>query len=124
MAENCVHCNKPYTGRLWCRDCDPAIMIRGWSIENDDIKKLITKSMTSANHYDSPFFEYIPFENLDIGEPIGENKTLRHAKWKNGLRFIQGGRCREEEINVAVKEMKNSYDVSSDFISKVIILIK
>src|SRR5437016_2653222 len=123
MADNCIHCNRPYTGKLWCKDCDPIIMVRGWNIENDKIKKLIEESVSSTNHYDSPFFGYIPFDNLDIGEPIGENKTLRHANWNNGLRFIQGiNKRREEVFKVAVKEIKNSYNVSSDFISKVIIL--
>jgi hypothetical protein len=43
--KNCSYCNKPFTEKLWCKECDPFRMIEGWSSRNDDIDKFIKDTL-------------------------------------------------------------------------------
>jgi len=113
-------------GKKLCKECDPIEMTKDWDTGNEAINVFLMNSIKTAENYDDPFPEYIPFDKLKILEKVGEScyGIVYHAKWYDGLRYIQsiqGGRCREKEIEVVVKEIKGDYNISYDILLKVII---
>ena len=48
--KNCSYCNKPFTEKLWCEECDPRCMIEGWTSGNHDIDKFIKDTIYSARN--------------------------------------------------------------------------
>src|SRR6266536_894838 len=43
--KNCSRCDKPFTERLWCKECDPFKIVEGWTSGNPDIDKFIKDTM-------------------------------------------------------------------------------
>ena len=64
--ENCSYCNKPFTEKLWCKECDPFRMIEGWTSGNNDIDKFIKDTIYDARERSYRFLEWVPFDRLKI----------------------------------------------------------
>jgi hypothetical protein len=63
--KSCSYCNKPFTEELWCKECDPYRIMKGWTSENPDIDKLIKDTMyyvrNSKYSHEIKFLEWVPF---------------------------------------------------------------
>ena len=51
VNKNCLHCNKPFTEELWCKECDPYRIVERWT-GNPDIDKFIKDTMYKPNYGD------------------------------------------------------------------------
>src|SRR6266498_4110909 len=61
----CSYCNKPFTEKLWCKECDLYCMIEGWTSGNLDIDKLIKDTIYEARNQQHPkFLEWVPFDRF------------------------------------------------------------
>ncbi|PKY63582.1 hypothetical protein RhiirA4_493075, partial [Rhizophagus irregularis] len=77
--KNCSYCNKPFTEKLWCKECDPYRIMEGWTSENSDIDKFIKDIMYDTMYYTKnkksyvdEFLEWVPFDRFTDIKEIGE----------------------------------------------------
>src|SRR6266542_6125103 len=71
--KNYSYCNKPFTKKLWCKDCDLFRVIEGWTSRNLDINKFIKDIMYKTRHKESSkFLEWVPFDRFTDIREIGE----------------------------------------------------
>src|SRR5438046_1569057 len=73
VNKNCLHCDKPFTEELWCKECDPFRIVEGWTSGNPDIDKFIKDTMYNPEGHDIKygykFLEWVPFDRFtDIKE--------------------------------------------------------
>ena len=122
---NCSYCHKPFTEKLWCKQCDPFRMIEGWSSGNPDIDKLIKDTMYN-NKY-GRFLEWVPFDRFEDLKQIGEGGFAKvySATWKDGnarYRKQGGGSWKKldpEPIKVALKRLNGSQNMSAEYLNEV-----
>jgi len=53
---NCSYCNKQFTEKLWCKECDPLRIIEGWTSGNPNVDKYIKDTIYKARN-DGSFLE-------------------------------------------------------------------
>src|SRR5256884_9404709 len=96
--QNCSYCHKPFTEKLWCKECDPFGVIEGWSSGNPDIDKFIKDTMYDARHHESRkvgyfevlFLEWAPFDRFEDINQIGEGGFAKvySATWIDGQSVV------------------------------------
>src|SRR5687768_9279215 len=78
---NCSYCSKPFSEKLWCKDCDPFRIIEGWTSGNPNIDKFIKDTMYDVRYHDFDhdddnyykiFLEWVPFDRFTDVKQIGE----------------------------------------------------
>jgi hypothetical protein len=74
--KNCSYCDKPFTEKLWCKECDPFRIMEEWTSGNPIIDKFIKDAMCKPTTYNKtysyPFLEWVPFDRFTNIEHIGE----------------------------------------------------
>ena len=94
VNKNCLHCDKPFTEELWCKECDPFRMVEGWTSGNPDIDKFIKDTMYKPAEYDEndsyEFLEWVPFDRFTDIKEVGEGGFAKvySVTWIDGkLRY-------------------------------------
>ena len=77
--------------------------------------------------FDSLYYiEWIPYDDLKDIKEIGKGgfATVYKGEWSNGPRFVSGNeRCYYNNGPVALKKLKDSQNISDEFLKEVNILI-
>jgi len=134
VKKNCLHCDKPFTEELWCKECDPFRIVEGWTSGNPDIDKFIKDTMYKPaeynkdnEEYDYPFLEWVPFDRfIDIKE-VGEGGFAKvySATWIDGranYRKQNDGSWKKREpkpMKVALKRLNGSQNMSDKYLNEV-----
>src|SRR5581483_414023 len=112
----CPECNKQYTGRAWCKQCDPGKFLKeGKTSGNPEIDNLIYDSQLKTEHYFNNL-EWIPYDRFQDIEPIGEGgfANIFSATWLDGQPvrvfnvFSGQHKQRTGPVTVALKKLKKS----------------
>jgi hypothetical protein len=84
--KSCSYCNKLFTEELWCKECDPFRIMKGWTSENSDIDKFIKDTMYNKKIIGYGFLEWVPFDRFTDVEEIGEGEFAKvySATWIDG----------------------------------------
>ncbi|RIB19058.1 kinase-like domain-containing protein [Gigaspora rosea] len=84
----CKLCEIYNTSPAWCQTCDPKSVLHGWTSGNEDVDNCIKSFQRRGSRYDE-IIEWIPYEDLDDVEVIGEGgfSVVYSAKWKKGKRY-------------------------------------
>jgi hypothetical protein len=106
----------------WCNKCDPGRFLReGKTSGNSEMDKLIYESQRKAEHYHRNL-EWISFDRLKDIKQIGEGgfSKIYSATWLDGLpKIIDRRKDRSGPINIVLKKIKNSNNVTNIFINEV-----
>jgi hypothetical protein len=124
---NCSDCNKPFTEKLWCKNCDPFRMIEGWSSGNNDIDKFIKYTIYERREYGNRFVEWVPFDIFEDIKQIGEGGFAKvySATWIDGnTEYIQqynrSWKKKEPQLKkVALKRLSGSQNMSAEYLNEV-----
>ena len=91
---NHENCYQPRNKKLWCKDCVPFCMIKGWTSGNSEIDHFIKGTIYNArryyninsNKYHPLFPEWVPFDRFEDIKQIGEGGFAKvySAKWIDG----------------------------------------
>ena len=107
--KNCLHCDKPFTEKLWCKECDPFRIVEGWTSGNPDIDKFIKDTMYKPAEYNIdysyPFLEWVPFDRFTELKEVGEGGFAKvySATWIDG-------RLKYEKVNGSWKKNARTYE--------------
>ena len=128
-------CYQPESDKLWCKECVPSCIIEGWTSGNSKIDEFIKDTIYNAkNYYDSSsdcyhplFLEWVPFDRFEDIKPIGEGGFAKvySAKLIEGqakyIRQDDGtwGKKDSKPINVALKRLNGSQNMSSEYLNEV-----
>ncbi|RIA94518.1 kinase-like domain-containing protein [Glomus cerebriforme] len=124
----CEECNQENTGYEWCNACNAKRFqqnFKNWTSGNDDIDKFIQDSQLSAT--DSfKVLEWIPYDNFFNNKYVakgGFGKVYK-ANWNDGyiLNWDNKNRNWEREhqhMEVALKSLNNSENVTLEFINEI-----
>jgi len=131
----CSYCSKPFTEELWCKECDPFRMIRGWTSGNHDIDKFIKDSIYDAREYvcgyNIKFLQWVQYDRFEDMKQIGEGRFAKvySATWIDGeaeYKIQDDGSWKKrkpEPIKVALKWLNGSQNMSAEYLNEVIIFI-
>ena len=125
----CGECNEPGTGGRWCQPCNAKRFkenFKNWNSGNKDIDEFIQQSQLNAV-YCTKCLEWIPFEEFQnvIYITRGGFGKVYSAVWPEG--FIQHWDIanqkwsRFSKIQVALKSLDDSFNISTDFLNEVLI---
>ena len=106
----CPECNKPNTGRAWCKKCDAAKFLKeGKTSGNPEIDNLIYESQLKTKNY-SDNLEWIPYGRFQNIKPICEGgfASIFSATWLDGKENTGNTKMCTRPISVALKKLKNS----------------
>ena len=106
----CRACNQPNTGYRWCQSCNSKKFqqnFKNWTSGNSDVDKLIQESQLNAKRHG--VLEWIEYDRLENIEYIT----------KGGFGKIYKAFWRDEDINVALKSLNNSKDITFEFLNEV-----
>ena len=134
---NCSYCHKPFTEKLWCKECDPFGVIEGWSSGNPDIDKFIKDTMYDARHHESIqytvyrgvlFLEWVSFDRLEDINQIGEGGFAKvySATWIDGrsVGYDYGWKKLDPKpIEVALKRLNGSQNMSAEYLNEVYFML-
>ena len=85
------------------------------------------KKLDEAKGFDNHYYiEWIPYDDLKNIRKIGEGgfATVYQGEWSNGPRFVRDNkRYCYTNGSVALKKLKNSQNISDEFLKEVNILI-
>src|SRR5436190_12318944 len=126
---NHKNCYKPDNGKLWCRECVPSCIIKGWTSENSEIDEFIKDTIYNAKNYNGYplFLEWVPFDRFEDIKQIGEGGFAKvyYAKWIDGeakyIRQDDGSwtKLDSEPIKVVLKRLNGSQSMSADYLTEV-----
>ena len=128
--KDCPECGKPRISFGWCRECEANSMKENfpyWSSGNKEIDELIRHTQLNATQT-CDYLEWIPFEKFEMVKYIGNGgfSVVYSALWMEGPRWIWDDGAQEwtrsGPMNVALKRLDNSQNISSSFINQVIML--
>src|SRR3954467_520988 len=108
--KNCSYCNKQFTEKLWCKECDPYNIIEGWTSGHPGIDKFIKDTMYNARYHNYKcFLEWVSFDRFTDIKQIGEGGFAKvySATWINNSRKI------------ALKRLNGSQNMSSKYLNEV-----
>ena len=134
--KNCSYCDKPFTKKLWCEECDPFRIMEGWTSGNSVIDKFIKDTMCKPADYglknekgNYPFLEWVPFDKFTDIKEIGEGGFAKvySATWIDGYYSYQcrynnrnGSWKRESEHKkVALKRLNGSQNMTDKYLNEV-----
>jgi hypothetical protein len=106
---NCSYCNKPYTEKLWCEECDPHRRMEGWSSGNPDIDKLIKDSIYNNAKNSNEFLEWVSFDKFTDIKEIGEG----------GFAKVYSATWIDKGEKVALKRLNGSQYMSDRYLNEV-----
>ena len=124
---NHENCYRP-PEKLWCKECVPSCIIEGWTSGNSEIDEFIKDTIYNAKeYYGNPLFlEWVPFDRFEDIKPIGEGGFAKvySAKWIDGKanytkRDGTWGKKDPEPINIALKRLNGSQNMSSEYLNEV-----
>ena len=136
-SENINHenCYQPDNKKFWCKECVPSCIIEGWSSGNSEIDEFIKDTIynvKSVKFYEDSnlnfhplYLEWVPFDRFEDIKPIGEGGFAKvySAKWIDGrAKYIRRGTWKKldpKPINVALKRLNGSQNMSSDYLNEV-----
>ena len=100
------------------------MLAQSWiSSGNDKLDEIIRNTQLEAKGFDSyHYLEWIPYDQLKVIEGIGEGgfATVYKCYWLNGPRYIRyNKRYYCYYGNVALKKIKNSQNISDEFLKEV-----
>ena len=108
--------------RPWCKECVPSCIIEGWTSGNSEIDNFIKDTIYNAKLYYTSnydylypiFLEWVPFDRFEDIKQIGEGGFAKvySAKWIDSQSIY-------EPINVALKRLNGSQNMSADYLNEV-----
>jgi hypothetical protein len=130
-TENCSYCNKSFTEKLWCKECDPFKIMKGWTSGNSDIDKFIKDTMYNARNDGFKFLEWVTLDKFTDIKEIGEGGFAKvySATWIDGksrYRKNHDGSYRREKTipkKVALKRLNGSQNMSDKYLNEVSIIL-
>ena len=104
------------------------MLAQSWTSSGDEkLDEIIRNTQLEAKGFDSHYYiEWIPYDDLKDIREIGKGgfAIVYRGEWTNGLRFVSGNkRCYYGNGPVALKKLKNSQNVSDEFLKEVNLLI-
>ncbi|RGB33296.1 kinase-like domain-containing protein [Rhizophagus diaphanus] len=114
--KNCSYCNKPFTEELWCKECDPLRIMKGWTSGNSDIDEFIKDTIYDAKgetRYINEFLEWVPFDRFTEIKEIGEGgfaKVNPNPMIKVALKRLNGSQSMSDKY---LNELKIHYEISN-----------
>src|SRR5436305_13926 len=123
----CGECGEPGTGKYWCQSCNAKRFrdnFKNWTSGNKNIDELIQQSQLNAVH-NSKCLEWIPFEKFQnfIYIAKGGFGEIYSAKWPEGYIDswnIEHRKWERKPINVVLKNLDYSSNISTDLLNEVI----
>ena len=131
IHKSCSYCNKPFTEKLWCKECVPSCIIEGWTSGNSEIDNFIKDTIYNAKYPKLDnypiFIEWVPFDRFEDIKQIGEGGFAKvySAVWIDGqakYRKKDDGswkKLQPEPINVALKRLNGSQNMSAEYLNEV-----
>ncbi|PKY28234.1 kinase-like protein [Rhizophagus irregularis] len=132
MVDICFYCKRPKTSDV-CQKCISKLLLLNWTSGNKYIDKFIQESQLKVNSY-REFIEWIPFNRLRNIEYLAQGgfSTIYKAIWLDGFvdnvqryRYIIDydvkpslNKNEKKGIHVALKSLKNSSNISDDFLNE------
>ena len=100
------------------------MLAQSWTSSGDEkLDEIIRKTQLEAKGFDSCYYiEWIPYDDLKSIEKIGEGgfATVYQGRWSNGPRFVSNNeRYYLRNGYVALKKLKNSQNISDQFLKEV-----
>mgnify|MGYP006172236279 CR=1 FL=1 len=124
----CEECNQEYTGEYWCHSCNAKHFqqnFKNWTSGNDDIDKFIQHTQLSANKR-TEVLEWIPYDRFYDIKFIAKGGfgNVYKAIWIDGYIGYWVDKNQHwirysPNINVALKGLNNSKNVTTEFINEV-----
>src|SRR5687768_12427435 len=86
VTNNHKNCYQSHFDKLWCKECVPSCLIKGWTSGNSEIDNFIKYTIYNAkcDYYGYPLFlEWVPFDRFEDIKQIGEGGFAKvySAKW-------------------------------------------
>jgi hypothetical protein len=125
--KDCPKCGKPRISFGWCKEYETNSMKENflyWTSGNKEIDELIRHTRLSASQT-CDYLEWIPFEKFEMVKYIdnGGFGCVYSALWMEGLRWTWDDSAQEwtraGPMNVALKRLDNSQNISSSYIDQV-----
>src|ERR1043166_1787025 len=122
----CKECNQP-NDEGWCYSCNKKHFIQDfnkWTSGNEEINKFIRECQLNATHRQK-VLEWIPYEKFDEINDLarGGFGIVRRAVWTDGYiwewNIDKNEWLRTKNANVVLKCLKNSQDLTTDFLHEV-----
>ena len=100
------------------------MLTQSWTSNgNKKLDEIIRNTQLEAKGFDSyHYLEWIPYDQLTVNEGIGEGgfATVYRCYWSNGPRYIRDNeRYYCSDGDVALKKVKNSQNISDEFLKEV-----
>ena len=126
--EDCYQLPEKY----WCKECVPSCLIDGWSSGNSEIDEFIKDTIYNAKRHkysDNPLFlAWVPFDRFEDIKSIGEGGFAKvySAKWIDGEALYKKQddgtwkKLEPESINVALKRLNGSQNMSTEYLNEVL----
>ena len=100
------------------------MLAQSWTSSGiDKLDEIIRNTQLEAKGFDSyHYLEWIPYDQLTVSKEIGEGgfATVYKCYWSNGPRYIsENKRYYCNNGNVALKKVKNSQNISDEFLKEV-----
>ncbi|GES99774.1 kinase-like domain-containing protein [Rhizophagus clarus] len=121
--KDCPECNKPRISFGWCKECETNSMKENffyWTSGNKEIDELIHYTQLNATQA-CDYLEWIPFENFELVKYIvkGRFSSVYSALWMEVLDGFGMMSPRGGPINVALKRLENSQNISRSYINQI-----
>src|SRR4051795_6191762 len=125
--KHCFYCDKPFTEKLWCKECDPWCIIEGWTSGNSEIDKFIKDTIYDAVNKDYSILEWVPFDRFTDIKEIGEGGFAKvySATWIDGKSYYDkqnDGSYKKGEpkpFKVALKRLNGSQNMTDKYLNEV-----
>ncbi|CAG8586283.1 3889_t:CDS:2 [Acaulospora morrowiae] len=103
---------------VWCK-CDTHRLSRGWTSDHPGINKFIKETQRCTRDWMDPYLEWIPYENLNNIQKIGEGgfSVVYSAEWGDIEKRISWP-SKNRSLPVAIKRLKGSQEMSESFIEE------